>query len=556
MNYRARTLPEFLGSMRLAVTLLAALAVASVAGTVLQQNQPYNDYLAKFGPYWFRVYQSLGLFDVYHAPWFLAVLAFLVLSVGVCVSRNARRMARQLLRGQWRRLGYLSAHIGVVVVAVGGLVDGNLPLLLANWRGEVVAETRNLPLSEVPKRSFLSAANPAFRGRVNIPESAKSGAVFVNMGDGYLVQPLPFTVELADFRVRHYDTGQPKSFESDLLIHDPDLKSPLARTIRVNHPLTHKGVTIYQASFSDGGSSLAMRMWPLHARLGGDAATVHGTVGKSLSLTPGLRLELDDFRLFNVVNRAAADVKQPDLRNVGPSFQFRLRRADGSAAEFHNYMLPVAVDGRRYYLSGVRESPADEFNYLHIPEGPAGSIARFARLAALLHDAATRNAVADQISATALQMQDAASEDSRRAITEKTRQLFTTFTHHGLAAVQEQLAQEAPPAQVDNLLAAYFNILRLGVAELYRRAIKDEGEGAPPAADFADHFTALAALGRYPAPLYLQLQSFDQVQASGLEVTRSPGQPLVYAGCALLVAGIFLMLFTARAPRPRTTPPR
>jgi len=555
MNHRAQTLPEFLGSMRLAVTLLAALAVASVAGTVLQQNQPYNDYLAKFGPYWFGVYESLGLFDVYHAPWFLAVLAFLVLSVGVCVSRNARRMARQLLRGRWHGLGYLSAHIGVVVVAVGGLVDGNLPLLLAHWRGEVAAETRNLPLSEVPKRSFLPAANPAFRGRVNIPEGARSGAVFVNMGDGYLVQPLPFTVELADFRVRHYDTGQPKSFESDLLIHDPGLKSPLARTIRVNHPLTHKGVTIYQASFSDGGSSLAMRMWPL--RPGAGAETVHGTVGKNLNLTPALRLELDDFRLFNVVNRAAADVKQPDLRNVGPSFQFRLRRADGSAAEFHNYMLPVTVDGGHYYLSGVRESPAEEFNYLHIPEGPAGGIARFARLAALLHDDQTRNAVADQISATALQLQDAAAEDSRRAITEKTRQLFTTFARHGLAAVQEQLAQEAPPAQVDNLLAAYFNILRLGVAELYRRALAAEGEGTPPANHFADHFTALAALGRYPAPLYLQLQSFDQVQASGLEVTRSPGQPLVYAGCALLVAGIFLMLFTtARAPKLRTKPPR
>ena len=33
---------EFLGSMNLAITLLVVVAVASVIGTVLQQNQPYS----------------------------------------------------------------------------------------------------------------------------------------------------------------------------------------------------------------------------------------------------------------------------------------------------------------------------------------------------------------------------------------------------------------------------------------------------------------------------------------------------------------------------------
>ena len=46
-------LVEFLGTMNLAITLLVTLAVASVIGTVLQQNQPYTDYLLKFGPFWF-----------------------------------------------------------------------------------------------------------------------------------------------------------------------------------------------------------------------------------------------------------------------------------------------------------------------------------------------------------------------------------------------------------------------------------------------------------------------------------------------------------------------
>jgi len=34
---------EFLGSMNLAITVLVAIAIASVIGTVLQQNEAYDD---------------------------------------------------------------------------------------------------------------------------------------------------------------------------------------------------------------------------------------------------------------------------------------------------------------------------------------------------------------------------------------------------------------------------------------------------------------------------------------------------------------------------------
>ncbi|MBU2851711.1 cytochrome c biogenesis protein ResB, partial [Acidithiobacillus ferrivorans] len=62
VNYsRARLVVNFLGSMRLAVSLLVLLAIASVIGTVLNQQQPYEDYALKFGPFWFDVFRDLGL---------------------------------------------------------------------------------------------------------------------------------------------------------------------------------------------------------------------------------------------------------------------------------------------------------------------------------------------------------------------------------------------------------------------------------------------------------------------------------------------------------------
>lgn len=36
------------------------------------------------------------------------------------------------------------------------------------------------------------------------------------------MQPLPFSIEVKDFCIGHYANGQPKSFASDLVIHDPE----------------------------------------------------------------------------------------------------------------------------------------------------------------------------------------------------------------------------------------------------------------------------------------------------------------------------------------------
>ncbi|WP_226844723.1 cytochrome c biogenesis protein ResB, partial [Acidithiobacillus ferriphilus] len=52
---RISSVVNFLGSMRLAVSLLVLLAIASVIGTILNQQQPYEDYALKFGPFWFDV---------------------------------------------------------------------------------------------------------------------------------------------------------------------------------------------------------------------------------------------------------------------------------------------------------------------------------------------------------------------------------------------------------------------------------------------------------------------------------------------------------------------
>lgn len=58
------SLYELFSSMRFAISLLTLLAIASVIGTVLKQNEPYPNYVVEFGQFWFTGFEWLGLFDV------------------------------------------------------------------------------------------------------------------------------------------------------------------------------------------------------------------------------------------------------------------------------------------------------------------------------------------------------------------------------------------------------------------------------------------------------------------------------------------------------------
>jgi cytochrome c biogenesis protein len=60
---------------------------------------------------------------------------------------------------------------------------------------------------------------------------------------------------------------------------------------------------------------------------------------------------------------------------------------------------------------------------------------------------------------------------------------------------------------------------------------------------FQDAVDAVSSLSRYGAPVYLHLVDYEHVEASGLQVTYSPGKPIVYLGCAFLIIGVFLLFY-------------
>ena len=613
---------ELMSSMRFAISLLSILAVASIIGTVLKQAEPYSNYLIQLGPFWFDVYEKLGLYDVYHALWFLVILTFLVASTSICITRNAPNFAREMksfrehvseqslnafkhkheadtahspealaasaqryLEGQgykvknlprdegvllaakagsWNRLGYFLAHSSIVMICIGGLMDGNLIFKAQQMLGYKKIETRDIPQSQVPAISRLTPSNPSFRGSVQIPEGSSADVAFLNVADGYLVQELPFTVGLKQFRIEHYSTGQPKSFESDIELFDHAGNKIREATIAVNRPLIHDGIAIYQASFADGGTRLKLRGWNLFTPTA-ESFEFSGSVHQNSTLVSGAgdyTVEFNDFRPFNIENMGGEIAQTGDamsvlggssvsdnrhLRNVGPSFQYKLRDARGQALEFSNYMLPLQLENRWYMMSGVRESPNEGFRYMRMPLDAGGNLDSFMRLRGALLNPDLRPEIAARFARQALP-ENAWDTEIESKLKFSATQVLALFAEGGFQSIGKFIEEKVPKSEGERAAGTYLRILELAAFEALQVANRQQGLNPPKTDDATgwlvrDSLNSISDMFVYGAPIYLQLAQYEEVKASGLQLTRSPGQNVVYFGSLLLTLGVFFMLF-------------
>ena len=471
--------------MRFSISLLTVICIASVIGTVLKQQEPLTNYVNQFGPFWAQVFSLVSLNTVYSAWWFLLILAFLVISTSLCISRNApkifselnlfkenireqslkafghraentlveapevaaRRIGQTLVQGGWRvklqqrdtgwmvaakkgsanKLGYIAAHSAIVLVCIGGLLDGDLMVRAQMWFNDKVVFTGGGLIADVAQKHRLSESNPTFRGNLLVAEGTQSSVALLNQPGGVLLQELPFSIELKKFIVEYYSTGMPKLFASEIVIHDKETGEQIPTRVEVNHPARHKGVEIYQSSFDDGGSSVTLKAVPMNAAT--KPFEIQGTIGSSSSLSNGpekLTLEYTALRVINVENFSASgtqagssgsgvDVRKVDLRqaidsrlgaanktrtnkelrNVGPSVSYKLRDGAGQAREYQNYMLPVRMDDNpdstAVFLLGVRETPIEPFQYLRVPADQENTMGTFLSVRAALADVRQRD---------------------------------------------------------------------------------------------------------------------------------------------------------------------
>lgn len=259
---------DFFASVKLSFFLLLLLAVLSIAGTLIPQKEGAATYVRAYGEAGWRFISAIGLNDLYHAPWFVLIMALLAANLVICSlnrlsltlrilgkdpaqeagsmrkakdsftlpgepSANlekSRRVLERLVgnsaqaedaertvlfaqRGGWSRFGVYVVHASVLVIMIGALV-GNF------W---------------------------GYAGFVNIPVGGSVDHIILDNGRP---KPLGFSLRLDKFNVAFYPSGMPSEYRSEVTFIDHG-KEVQKSSLIVNDPAEYQGIDFYQSSYGN-----------------------------------------------------------------------------------------------------------------------------------------------------------------------------------------------------------------------------------------------------------------------------------------------------------------
>lgn len=278
--------------MSTALILLFALAVVSILATFVPQEPLIPTTVAEWrsgeagpGAAVSSVFDWLGLFDVFGSWWFTALTVLLFVSLTGCLVPRWRAFVRTVRRRPpaGRNLGRLTNSVELdTALPVARALDAAEAVLArrrfrrrrlgpdetASGRAQVAAERGHWHEggSLIFHTSFylllagvVIAHSFGFTGQLNITEGSSFADTRIAYG---LVEPgryfgledhRGFVVTLDDFTVRYHDEQVAggflaSDFVSTITISE-DGVPVRTEQVRVNHPVSHDGMKIYQARF-------------------------------------------------------------------------------------------------------------------------------------------------------------------------------------------------------------------------------------------------------------------------------------------------------------------
>jgi cytochrome c biogenesis protein len=192
----------------------------------------------------------------------------------------------------------------------------------------------------------------------------------------------------------------------------------------------------------------------------------------------------------------------------------------------------------------MRETVQDEFRYLRIPADENLSIDGFMQLRQRLMDDAHYVDLAKKISAQTPTQDKVLQQQFEQSIV----QLLRTFAKGGYTELSRVIEKSIPEPERQKAAETYIKMLNTAAFEAYNQQLaamkQPKAEMTEATANFLqDALNAMNDLYFYGSPFYFQLVDFEHKEASGLQLTKSPGQKWVYLGSVLLVLGIFSMFY-------------
>jgi cytochrome c biogenesis protein len=373
---------EVLSSLRLTIGLLIVLAVASIFGTVIPQNASPEEYLRVYKLTTFKILHILGLLDMYHSWWFVFLLTLLCLNLVICSIgrfRVTRRLLspsrRQLDDGEWKALSpkrklSLKGPPADWLPSVGNAFSPPFPPAKAlEHSGAHLFFSEKGRLSRygvyfvhlgvlVILVGAMIGLFYGFRGNINFAEGETITRVTLRNGQQI---PLPgFQIKLEKFTVAFYPNGAPKEFKSVVTISEGDQKV-LNEPIRVNHPLTFKGLSFYQSNYGVAGVEKAALI--VKEKATGKEYRVEAQVG--------VRTEVGGGNYSFTLTRFL-----PDVQGLGPAFQVMSFEPNRPHENFMVFQNRPEMEDRRPgpYRFMIREIVPKYYSGLQVNKDPGVSL--------------------------------------------------------------------------------------------------------------------------------------------------------------------------------------
>ena len=265
---------QTIASIKTGVVLLILVVILSAVGTViLQRPAPDSDEMQNaYSPHMLRFLDTLGLTDVFHAWWFLGLMALVSLSIlAASIDRfpNSWRFFSRPYKypdETFRRASRPQKSIAIADEETG-LVAAERALHSLGLKPERVVREDHFGIfaerhrvSELAVYIVHASLLLIFFGALVDGLWGWNGSLTLNDGqtsnivelrDG-TTRTLPFAIRCDEAGQENYKDGTPKKWWSKLAV-VRDGQDVQKKEIVVNDPLLYSGVRFYQASYGSNG---------------------------------------------------------------------------------------------------------------------------------------------------------------------------------------------------------------------------------------------------------------------------------------------------------------
>jgi cytochrome c biogenesis protein len=261
---------KFVSSVKFALFNLLTLAIVSVAGTIVQQNESHQYYIDVWGESASRIIFMLNLDDMFNTDWYIFLLGMFSVNLLFCtIDRlpNVLRVVQQdPSQKSFENIAKRSVISEVLISGPPQNVIEKITRYLHRQKWSKVStriDNGNSYLISAHKGSWTRlAVYIVHAGVLIVLAGAIVGKIYgfktaVMIPEGPLVEdqlfnapvPIPFEMRCDWFSIDYYDNGAPKQYRSEIALIKNGTQV-LTETLAVNDPVLYDGITLYQETYA------------------------------------------------------------------------------------------------------------------------------------------------------------------------------------------------------------------------------------------------------------------------------------------------------------------